>query len=80
MTKIIYRYAGYAIGYKVWNNGYTMTLDDVAHSLDDFRATLQATGAHKETIESVINDVLQGIREDALRQGWQDTARLTIRS
>lgn len=80
MTKILYRYAGFAIGYKVYHNGFTMTLDDKDHSLNEFRSALQATGAHKETIESVINDVYQGIREDALRQGWKDTAKLTIRS
>ncbi|UMM62461.1 hypothetical protein [Pseudomonas phage PCW2] len=79
MTKYIYRYAGFAIGYKVWHNGYTMTLDDVPHSEADFKAALEATGAHKETVESVVKDVLQGIREDALRQGWIGTAKLTTR-
>ncbi|WVH05437.1 hypothetical protein FOMCTCXJ_CDS_0013 [Pseudomonas phage Athelas] len=80
MTKYIYRYAGYAIGYNVYHNGYAFTLDSKAVSPDEFRAALQATGAHKETIESVVNDVYQGIREDALRQGWQETAKMTIRS
>lgn len=79
MTKIMYRYAGFAVGYKVHHNGFTMTLDGEALSLDEFRAKLQATGANKETIESVIGDVYQGVREDALRQGWKATAQLTIR-
>lgn len=80
MTKIMYRYAGFAVGYKVYHNGFTMTLDGEDLSLDEFRAKLQATGANKETIESVINDVYQGVREDALRQGWKATAQLTIRA
>ncbi|QJD54648.1 hypothetical protein PssvBMR2_gp05 [Pseudomonas phage MR2] len=80
MTKILYRYAGFAVGYKVYHNGFTMTLDDKDLSVDEFRDKLWLTGAHKETIESVINDVYQGIREDALRQGWEGTAKLTIRA
>jgi SOS response regulatory protein OraA/RecX len=80
MTKYIYRYAGYAIGYNVYYNGFSFTLDGKALSVDEFRDALQATGAHKETIESVVDDVYQGIREDALRQGWQDIAKLTIRT
>lgn len=80
MTRILYRYAGFAVGFKVYPNGFTMTLDDKDHSLDEFRAALQATGAHKEIIESVIDDVFQGVRENALRQGWDDTAKLTIRA
>lgn len=77
MTRYLYRYAGYAIGFKVWNNGYTFLLDDNDTSQADFLDALYATGAHKETAESVVKDVLSGIRSLALKQGWKSTARMT---
>lgn len=77
MTCYLYRYAGYAIGFKVWNNGYTFLLNDNDTSQADFLKALQDTGAHKETAESVVKDVLSGIRALALKNGWRSTAELT---
>lgn len=80
MKRYLYRYAGYSIGANVYDNGFSFTLSDKPVSEADLRATLQATGAHKETIESVINDAYQEVRETALEMGWADTAKLTIRA
>lgn len=80
MKRYLYRYAGHSIGCSVHHNGFSFEIDDKPVSEADMRATLQATGAHKETIESVINDAYQEVRETALEMGWNDTAKLTIRN